>query len=374
MKVNPAGQAILPRLMPYSAYSLEDFLADESFQDFAWGRDPEAVRFWQQWRADHPAQAADFEEAVAMLQQLAGAPLPLRAGLLAAELTKLRHYLHADDRPRARPALRSGRRTRRAPYWLALVAVLAVVGLLLTGRGRWPGQAPLALAPATYARYATRPGEQRRLTLPDGSRIVLNGSTELRLAAAWQPGQAREVWLTGDAYFDVRHTAPAQLKAVAAAPARVKFTVHAGPLDIAVLGTRFTVFSRAQRAEVVLSAGQVQLSLPRGPVKPVLMRPGELVTYNAATPDAPLTKRPVQAALYSAWTSGQLDFTDTPVADIIAALQDTYGLQITVRDPALLRQKLSGSLPGRDLDGLLTAFGKSLDVSVRRQGNRVWLY
>jgi hypothetical protein len=39
--------------MDYSGYTTEDFVLDESFQDFVGGTDPEAARFWQQWIADN---------------------------------------------------------------------------------------------------------------------------------------------------------------------------------------------------------------------------------------------------------------------------------------------------------------------------------
>ena len=42
-------------------------------------------------------------------------------------------------------------------------------------------------------------------------------------------------------------------------------------------------------------------------------------------------------------------------------------------DPALRRQKLTGSVPNHDVDVLLNAFSKLLDVRVRREGNHVWL-
>jgi ferric-dicitrate binding protein FerR (iron transport regulator) len=124
---------------------------------------------------------------------------------------------------------------------------------------------------------------------------------------------------------------------------------------------------------VVLSSGQVALSKPRTPATRLLLKPGELAEYDAAAPAAPLRKRPVAARLYAAWVSGQLEFTDMPVADLVTMLQDAYGLMITVNNPQLLRQQLTGALPTHDLDGLLAAFGKILDVPVRRQGSHVWL-
>ncbi|AMJ64260.1 FecR family protein [Hymenobacter sp. PAMC 26628] len=353
--------------MPYAAYSTDDFLADESFQAFVAASDPAAVAFWQAWVEQHPAQAPAFHEAAAVLRLLAaGRPAPAPAALKQAELAKLWYAMVPAGAPASRQlALRSRRDAYRRGAAAALVAVLLVVA----GLGWW--QRPAA-APA-WARYATAAGQHRQVVLPDGSRVVLNGSSELRLAAAWPPDQGREVWLRGEAYFDVQHTAPAQLKAVADAPAQVKFTVHAGALDVAVLGTQFDVLSRAGTTKVVLNSGQIELRRTAGPPEPLLMQPGDLVELDANAPRGPLARRAVQAAFYSAWTSGHLDFNDTPVAEIIAVLEDTYGLQITLGNPALRRQKLTGSLPNRDVDVLLNALGKSLDVKVHRAGNRVRL-
>ncbi|WP_161599548.1 FecR family protein [Hymenobacter nivis] len=354
--------------MPHATYTTNDFLADESFQAFVAASDPAAVAFWQSWIAQHPAQAAAFHEAAAVLRLLAtsrAAPAP--ASLKQAEIAKLWHAMEPVGAPAARPLLRSHRAARSR--WWAATALAAVVILVVAGLGFWPRP---AAAPA-WARYATAAGQHRQVVLPDGSRVVLNGSSELRLAATWQPGQAREVWLTGEAYFDVQHTAPAALMAVARAPARVKFTVHAGALDVAVLGTRFDVLSRAGTTKVVLNSGQIELRRTAGPPEPLLMQPGDLVEFDATAPRGALAKRAVQPAFYSAWTSGHLDFNDTPVAEIIALLEDTYGLQITLGNPALRRQKLTGSVPNRDVDVLLDALGKSLDVKVHRVGNRVKL-
>ncbi|MGI4835531.1 MAG: FecR family protein [Janthinobacterium lividum] len=351
--------------MQYQHYSTEDFLGDESFQAFALGHNPAAVQHWQQWLGQHPPQEAAAREALAVLELLRAAqPAPVPTTLRQQETQKLRRSLLLPARPAAAPRLRSSQRA-----WRWAGALVAVLALGLAGL-RWWGRP--ALAP-TYARYAALPGEQRQVQLPDGSQVVLNGGSALTLAATWPAGQAREVWLRGSAYFDVRHLAPAALRAVPQAPASVKFIVHAGPLDVAVLGTQFTVLSRGSRTEVVLSTGQVELSRPQSAAARLLLRPGELAEYDTATPAAPLRKRPVAAQLYSAWVSGQLEFTDMPVADLVVMLQDAYGLTITVNDPQLLRQQLTGALPTHDLDGLLAAFGKILDVPVRRQGSHVWL-
>ncbi|WP_303309955.1 FecR family protein [Hymenobacter sp. BT730] len=342
--------------MNYTAYSTEDFLADESFQAFVLGHDVATTSFWQQWLIENPGKAAEFHEAQTILRQLVGRPQPVSEALKQEELAKFRRYLQP------KPVLRVSRRHR----WPVILAAFSV--MLLIGIGFWRYMAP------TNLQYNTLAHQQRQLLLPDGSRVVLNGNSELKLSGDWAPGQAREVWLKGEAYFIVRHTAPARLKTVATAPSNVKFTVHAGPVDVAVLGTQFNVRHWAGHTNVVLRTGQIQLSRHQaGHTEQVLMKPGELVSTDAARPQAPLTKRAVKADFYSAWTSGHLDFNDTPVADVVALLRDGYGLQVTVNNPNLLQQNLTGSVPNQDLEVLLNSLGKSLDVQVRREGQHVWL-
>ena len=350
--------------MNYAAYSTEDFLADESFQAFVAGHDAAAGQFWRAWLAQHPAQQAAADEAMALLRLLAtaqAAPLPQQ--LQQAEAAKLWQVMQA---PAARPALRVGRARR----WVGAGVAALVLGA--AGLGVWQYH-PSAPAPvSTWTSYATRPGEHRELTLPDNSRVTLNANSVLRLATTWQPGRAREVWLTGEAFFQVQHTAPAPLTAVATAPANVKFTVHAGPLDVAVLGTQFDVLNRAGRTNVVLQSGQVQLRHRlAGRTEELLLKPGEMAEFLPAAPTAPLAKRTVNAPLYAAWTSGHLDFDDTPLAEVITLLEDAYGLHITLRTPALRQQKLSGSVPNQDLDVLLNTLAKSLDTKVHRTGSQV---
>ncbi|MVN77508.1 DUF4974 domain-containing protein [Hymenobacter sp. HMF4947] len=352
--------------MNYAAYSTEDFLADESFQAFALGHDPAAGQFWLAWLAQHPAKQAEADEAMALLQLLATSySPPLPHHLKQVEAAKLWRALHLPTTPRQQPVLRVSQRAR---VWASVAVAALVLGVV--GVGVWQ-YATVAPAPA-WTSYATRAGEHRQVHLPDGSRVTLNDNSVLKLATPWQPGHAREVWLTGEAFFQVQHTAPAQLTAVAHAPAKVKFTVHAGPLDVAVLGTQFDVLNRPGRTNVILQSGQVQLRHQfAGHTEELLLKPGELAEFLPAAPAAPLAKRAVNAPLYAAWTSGHLDFDDTPMAEVITLLEDTYGLHITLRNPALRQQKLTGSVPNHDLDVLLTTLAKSLDTNVHRTGSQV---
>ena len=348
--------------MDFIRYSVDDFIVDESFHAFVALADSEAGRFWQSWLNEHPEKKTEADQAFALVQGLRQArPYPIADHLLPQELQRLRQALNI---PAARPRPRLRTQRRRQVLTGALAALFIVVGL-----GWWQWLRPDA--PAGKAeRFATRHDQQRRLTLPDGSVVVLNGNSTLTTAAQWTAASSREVWLTGEGYFQVTHLAPPSVTNIAGASANVKFVVHAGGLNVAVLGTEFNVNSRPGSTKVVLSSGKVtverQALLTR---ENLLMQPGDLVETSAAQPG--LTRRHVLPALYSDWTQGRLKFDQTPMRDVVQLLRDSYGLQVEVTDPAILRQTVVGQVPTTTPDVLLDALAKSLEIKVARKGSHV---
>ncbi|MGI4832658.1 MAG: FecR family protein [Janthinobacterium lividum] len=344
--------------MDFTRYSVNDFVVDESFQAFVADADSEAGRFWQAWLAEHPAQKAAADQALALVRALGPGQLyPVPAELKQQELRRLRHSLEMAP---ARPWLRWQRRTK-----LLVGASLAGALALVAGWGQW---AATTTGPTT--RYLAGPHQQRTLSLPDGSVVVLNERATLTTAAHWPADAPREVWLTGEAYFRVTHRAAPAVRDIAAAPASARFVVHAGGLDIAVLGTQFNVDNQPTSTKVVLSSGKVAVDRRAWLTREnLLMQPGDLVETSAAAPQ--LARRRVQPALYSAWTQGQLHLQQTAVRDIVQLLRDAYGWQVVATDPAILRQTLTGILPANTPDLLLPALAKSLGVRVTRTGNLV---
>ncbi|WP_223648812.1 FecR family protein [Hymenobacter psoromatis] len=348
--------------MEFTRYSVNDFLLDESFQAYVADGDSAAGLGWQAWLREHPAKQAEAAQAYALVRALYQAQRPaLPPGLEDAEFQRLQQAIRPALAP---PRLRSQRRLRVLASTLTTMVLLMALGLAW-----WQWQRPAAMPSATV-RYTSGAGQQRTVTLPDGSVVVLNANSTLTAAARWTATSPREVWLTGEGYFRVTHLAPRPVADIAAAPAPVKFVVHAADLSIAVLGTQFDVNSRAGATKVVLTSGKVaverQTLLTR---EHLLMQPGDLVETSVAQPH--LSRRAVPSALYSAWTRGFFEFHQTPVRDIMQLLRDTYGLRVSVADSAILRQRVSGAVAVTKAELLLPALAEILDLQVTRTGNTV---
>lgn len=108
-------------------------------------------------------------------------------------------------------------------------------------------------------------GGEYSVTLSDGTRVWLNADSELRFPARFT-GEFREVWLEGEAYFDVARNEQAP------------FIIHSGGVKMEVLGTSFNVrhYDTAQPITTLLS-GSLRLEyLPEGgPAVSCLLAPGQ---------------------------------------------------------------------------------------------------
>jgi transmembrane sensor len=149
-------------------------------------------------------------------------------------------------------------------------------------------------------------GEQRVLVLEDGSRVILNTRTEIRMHYT---DAARRIELTqGEALFEV------------AKRPDWPFYVTAGDRTIRAVGTAFAVRLDANRVAVTLVEGQVTVAPTletKKPVAPVALKPGERAVF---APEKPVqTDRP-QIEKVLAWQRREVALTDVSLADAIAEM------------------------------------------------------
>ncbi|MFD1874470.1 FecR family protein [Hymenobacter bucti] len=247
---------------------------------------------------------------------------------------------------------------RPAPRaWRRWAAAAAVASLTIGAGWFWQEQHQLATAS-----YATAYGQTRVVRLPDGSEVTLNAHSTLRYAASADARQPREVWLDGEAFFSVKHTADNQ-----------RFVVHTtGNFNVEVLGTKFTVYRRHEQARVVLLSGKVRVDFVDHTRPDIILKPGELLQTADNKPKVVLHKA-VKAASYATWTAARMSFDATPLADVATRLQDTYGVAVVVPDSALAQRKFTGTLPIGNLDVLCEDLAEAFHLHIKRQQNRLVL-
>ncbi len=349
--------------MDYTHYSVTDFADDPGFRSWVKGTDPAAAAFWEDWLAQHPSRRGDVEQAVRLVRLLDTYQAPsLPAAGVQAEVDKLRQTLGGAGEEAARGAYAAPGRRLGQPWWQRpgawrVAAVLAGF-LMLAGPGYWAAREWLH----PTRTISTPLGGLQSVTLPDGSTVALNANSRLRYARDWSPETPREVWLEGEAYFQVTKQRNAR--------SRVKFTVHTGNVQVEVLGTAFDVHSRRGATRVVLTEGKVQLTGTTARVaRPLVMQSGDLAALSES--DTAFVRKRVTPDLYAAWRRNQLVFVSTPLAEVAQLLEDNYGLKVVFKDAALANEKFTATIRGRNPNVLLKVLAESFGLTVTRRGKHV---
>ncbi|MCF2442560.1 FecR domain-containing protein [Dyadobacter sp. CY345] len=187
---------------------------------------------------------------------------------------------------------------------------------------------------------ATEFGQIRHITLPDSSKVVLNGNSKIKYNRSWDENP-REIWLDGEAFFSITH-----LKNNA------RFIVHlSSGKKIEVLGTEFNVINRPNHDCVVLKSGSIKLSLPEktGAEKEIYLKPGDLIeTDETFAKKSDVKKAVVNPETYYSWTNGKWTLDGTSLGEMLVHVEENYGLHVEVANVQLLKKRLSGSIPLSD--------------------------
>jgi ferric-dicitrate binding protein FerR (iron transport regulator) len=306
----------------------------------AWAQDPQHEELFYEclhaWEMENLSCLPDVTRAIADFQARVSGPVLAEAGSPAAQ---------------AMPYQSRALSWRR---WLAAASVVLVLGL-----GAWHFREDLL-----YKTYATPFGQTATIVLPDGSQVVLNANSQLRVPRLGFGRSTRHVYLKGEANFSVVHT-----------PDDQRFVVRTDSLfKVEVLGTEFTVFARERQTKVVLTRGKVKVHygelVRQCPV--VTLMPGEMVTVNKKQKKLQVQKvaRPEN---YAAWKQDRFVFENTSLLEIKDILAENYGLQVLIKGEELAHQTVSGSFQAHSANELLQALSEVLEVNVLRQDNQVIL-
>ncbi len=159
--------------------------------------------------------------------------------------------------------------------------------------------------------FSTPKGESFAFILPDGSKIWLNSSTQLKIPANFNTN-SRDVFLEGEAYFDVAHNA------------NKPFKIHSGNDVVKVLGTAFNIkaYHNDSYIYTTLLRGSVQLTTANNDTKLV---PGEQAKTNNKT--GALSKKHIDTEQVIGWKNGYFKFADQPISSILEELKRWYDIE-----------------------------------------------
>jgi transmembrane sensor len=237
-----------------------------------------------------------------------------------------------------------------------LGALAAAVVVWAAGPRVWKAFSPSDVAVVTQE-YVTAYGERKSVDLPDGSRVVLASRTHLRYS---EDGHGtRTLDLVGHAVVSV---VPHVDRA---------FMVRTGGVSTRVLGTTFSVqrYANDVAARVAVIDGKVASGNVRSNVVLSAGMVG-LITDSSATPIAG-----GDASAETTWMDGQLQFTRTPVSEMLKSLERWYGYEFRLADSTLATQHVTAAIIiGTPLPKTLQYLKDLLDVRATVNGKVVTLH
>lgn len=247
------------------------------------------------------------------------------------------------------------KRTRLVRYLVAglSMAAIAIVIIMVMQNGQ-----PAPVQQQHLSEISTRNGSRTRINLPDGSVVWLNAGSKLVYDRHFNT-TLREVSLTGEAYFDVVKNA------------EKPFIIHAGKMDIKVLGTLFNVKSYPGEAhtEASLVRGSIEVMLKDRPTEKIILKPNEKIIIanepEEAAKTAVVRNEPIVAIRHlnyeprdstiieTSWVENKLIFQDESFKDMAPRLERWYGVNIRFRNEKVQQLRFSGTFTRETIEQAL---------------------
>ena len=214
-------------------------------------------------------------------------------------------------------------------------------------------------------------GTKTKVQLPDGSHVWVNSDSKLTYAETFS-GPTRDIYLEGEAYFDV------------VKDAKHPFIVHTSGIDIKVLGTAFNV--KAYQAEPTIEAtlvhGLIEVTKTNQPeASKILLHPHEKLIFdkkaneqsvikpgmnaaesaiaqdkpiNPSITITPLSKTLADSALIeTSWVYNRLSFEEEKFEDLAKKIERWFNVEITINNNKIRSYRTTGSFENETVDEAL---------------------
>ena len=332
------------RFKIYYSFSLDELLNDESFiilvnKHFT---DPSLKKEWESFISAHVEVEENFREAANIIHISAGAPVHVSS--------------ESKDRVWKEITGKINKPVMKTSYKWWRIAAIIIVMISIAGINLWNTKESPSIV-----KWKTSSGQSKVIILPDASVVTLKENSMISYKENWTTDDVREVWIDGQAHFDVSHLNEDTLLI----RNNEKFIVHLeNDMNITVLGTVFSVKSAIKGSSVELESGSVKVGFTERDIqKSVLLKPGEKFEFKGET--KLFVKMKAAGNSLSDNESGKaLELKNTSVKEIIAMVESAYNKRIRVSDSTILSRKLDGSFPIHSENDVWFVLSNILDIDV----------
>jgi transmembrane sensor len=272
-----------------------------------------------------------------------------------------------------------------------ILASVLVTGLLLSVymlinsnlSGKLPVQQKQLAQKPEVKQAETANATKIKLQLPDGSTVWMNAGSKLNYEKI-EEGTLREVYLTGEAYFNVKRN-----------PKR-PFIIHTSTIDVRVLGTEFNVkaYPGDATVETSLIHGSVEVFLKNSSGKKYILKPDEkLVLYKSQRVEKTVAPEKIKAIVMpgvaiqkltyingaavskeAAWTRNMLIFEDEPFEEVARKMERWFDVEFEFKNKNRQQLRLKGSFENETLKQAIEALQFSTRFNFVIEDRKVIIY
>ncbi len=355
----------------YQKFSTEEFVLDKEFSVWVSSPDLEKDLFWEKFLADHPEKSVQIRDAALIIKSLQ----PIEPKVSEQQLNQILQKVKAQDSTKSWFGYRW---VRFAAGIVLIISIGSLIWLSVRSKNQFPLESAneqVMKGKVIFANGATKEfdteqttikqttsggltinndtiddnsdketsamnriiipyGKRSDITLADGTHIWLNSGSQLSYPSEFKT-DSREVFLSGEAFFDVKSNPDKP------------FYVVTQNIRIKVLGTRFNVssYNEDNTTQTVLVEGKVVAGTNKLFAKTIDLVPGERMIYDKSNEN--LSKDRVDVRLFASWVSGYLIFENEPITEVYKKLERYYNQQIAI-EGSLEQITFSGKLDLKD--------------------------
>ncbi|MBO9616188.1 MAG: FecR domain-containing protein [Dyadobacter sp.] len=192
-------------------------------------------------------------------------------------------------------------------------------------------------------------------TLPDGSVVTLNRKSSISYPKDFD-GKTRDVRLTGEAFFDVK-------------PDKSKpFLISVNDVTVKVVGTSFNIKDNAEKTEVIVETGIVEVSRDTQRVR---ITPREEAIIVKAS--AQMRKGVAADEFHNYYRTRRLFCDGTPLWRLVEILNEAYEADIVIGNERLRNLPINTTFDQNSLESILGVVGETLSLKVEHHGDQIIL-
>lgn len=208
-------------------------------------------------------------------------------------------------------------------------------------------------------------GATFKLILSDSTTVYLNAGSSLKYPVKFIKGHNRQVFLTGEGYFDVRQDK------------KHPFIVTNGTMDVRVLGTKFNISAYPEDKEIntVLVEGSVSLynnETEYNTETSSLLKPNHQASWNRSNDN--VTIQTVDTDIYTGWINGKLVIKKMPFKNIIQKLERHYKVTINNTYEQLDNQDFTATFDIESIEDVLSTFALETPFEYTKTENHIEIF